>query len=644
MHRANLTWILVVMVLKPCQPLETDTSTPVLFTLAGRAALKTSYAHLVIPLHLPAIKESFDRFEDLEKAMNQLTSGTDSMSKHKNEEVRNLKGKLNILHHLALQKSKDTSFDKVNDLNPFKDKLIESLGSKASEWQPPTRHRHRVRPTTASRGKRDLISAGSLFQLAGFALSLFNRKELGYIKAASESSSSNQRYVAAKAEESLLRLSNLTQYTKSVYKSMLQIVKTQTDLHREVKRLGFQDEADQMQRLFVSEFTMFMTGIQSLVEGHFSPLLVNPDLLQSSYDDIINKARAESLNPLSDDADTLFQSPTSVIGTQEGDLLIVVHIPLYSGSLMQLYRYVAAPFPLKENIVATIRHDKEYLALDPSSTIGKELSATEILKCDRINRVFHCNGENVLQKNLEQLCLYNLYNQKVEAIENLCDVEINKVASHAIQLSGNQFRILVTEPTQLTRICHDDSTTVETINGVFILTLTETCPKANTPDHVFTRNPHVVSSQEMISLPLIQKAVKWFDTIEQRFKGIELEPIFEELKFEQDGPISIQQFRHRIETDTKLFYRDVIDYIQLGLTGIASLYLTYLVAKFLRNYVFPRIPFCCKLCKKDSRVKQYRVVTRQPKQLRPNKKARNLIKDELLKVQPSAPIENINPV
>ena len=49
----------------------------------------------------------------------------------------------------------------------------------------------------------------------------------------------------------------------------------------------------------------------------------------------------------------------------------------------------------------------------------------------------------------------------VETIENLCDVEINKVTSHAIQLSGSQFRIPVTEPMQLTRICHNGSTKVE---------------------------------------------------------------------------------------------------------------------------------------------------------------------------------------
>ena len=159
-----------------------------------------------------------------------------------------------------------------------------------------------------------MVSVRTLFQLAGFALSLFNIKELVSIKAASEDSENHQRYVAAKAEESLLRLSNLTLYTKTVYESMLQIVKTQTDLHREIKLVGLQDKVDQMRRLFISEFTMFMTGIQSLIEGHFSPLLVNPDLLQSTYDDIVNKARVEWLNPLSNDADTLFQSPTSVIG------------------------------------------------------------------------------------------------------------------------------------------------------------------------------------------------------------------------------------------------------------------------------------------------------------------------------------------
>ena len=208
--------------------------------------------------------------------------------------------------------------------------------------------------------------------------------------------------------------------------------------------------------------------------------------------------------------DIIFQSPTSVVGTEEGDLFIVIPVPLYSSSLMRMYRYVSAPFPLREDIVTTIKHNKDYLALGPSGTIGKELTSTEILKCDRINRIYHYTGENVHQKNLDDLCLYNLFNQWDDQIENLCHVKIYKVRSHVIQLS---FEYWSWNPTQLTKVCLDGNTQVETIEGVYILTLSDDCPKANTPDHIFTRNPHVVSSQQPISLPLIETAAEWLDTI-----------------------------------------------------------------------------------------------------------------------------------
>ena len=452
--------------------------------------------------------------------------------------------------------------------------------------------------------------------------------------------------MVAQAQETLMRLSNLTEYTQRIHQHLLGIAKTQTDLYEADKREGIANEVSQMKRMFISEFSLFLTGFQSLIEGRFSPLLVNPDLLQSTYNDIVTKARQEHLHPISEDADIIFQSPTSVVGTGDKDLMIIIHIPLYSGSLMRLYRYVSAPFPLREDIVATIRHDKSYLALDPSSTIGKELSSTEVLACDQINRVYHCTGENVLQKNLDDLCLYNLFNQRVDRIEDLCRVEIDKVKSHAIQLSGNQFRILASEPTQLTKICLDGKTEVKTIKGVHILTLSDTCPKANTPDHIFIRNPHVVSSQQLISLPNVQTASSWFDKIGNSLAGIDLDPILTEAKSYIEGPISIDVFRKQKETKTTRFYKDIIDYIQLALTAVAVTYVIYLFLKLLRNKVFTRIPWCCTWCKKDGNVKHYTVVPRfSEKPIKPNSKARNLLKEKYVKAQPSAPNSaNISPV
>ena len=171
------------------------------------------------------------------------------------------------------------------------------------------------------------------------------------------------------------------------------------------------------------------------------------------------------------------------------------------------------------------------------------------------------------------------------------------------------------------------------------------CQKANTPDHIFTHNPHVVSSQQLIALSLILRAARWFNNIEQWFWRIDLKPIFDKLCFKQEGPISIQQFWHRIETDTKMFYRDIIDYVQLALTGIATVYIVHLIMKILHHSVFPKISFGCTKCKRDHRIKEYTVVSRQPKPFRPSPKARNIINDELQEVQPSDPVlKKISPV
>ena len=44
MHYEKLVLFLLVLVTEDCQPLENNTSSPVLFTLTGQAALKTAYA------------------------------------------------------------------------------------------------------------------------------------------------------------------------------------------------------------------------------------------------------------------------------------------------------------------------------------------------------------------------------------------------------------------------------------------------------------------------------------------------------------------------------------------------------------------------------------------------------------------------
>ena len=216
-----------------------------------------------------------------------------------------------------------------------------------------------------------------------------------------------------------------------------------------------------------------------------------------------------------------------------------------------------------------------------------------------------------MKNNLSQLYLFNLYKQRVKEIERFCDVVISEVASHAVQLSGNQFRILVSRPTQLTIACKEGAK-VETIQGIHLLTLTEDCPKPNTLDHFLVRNPHIVSSQQLIPLPLFQDAKEWLKEINGTDENIDLQEIFKERKKDHAGHVPMDKFRYRVTHHQTIRFKSWLTYVQLALTVIGVAIIAYNLALLCLciSYVFP---FIARLLpdafrRKKDRVRQYHVI------------------------------------
>ena len=128
---------------------------------------------------------------------------------------------------------------------------------------------------------------------------------------------------------------------------------------------------------------------------------------------------------MSEDAGILFQVPTSTFVDAHGRLFAVTHLPLYAGDLLRLYRYVPAPFLLDEQKVSLeIISPAEYLALDTHGMVGKQLTASEFQLCRRLGNVYHCPNMNLVNKDLKSLCLYNIYSQTTNHIEDTCEVKV----------------------------------------------------------------------------------------------------------------------------------------------------------------------------------------------------------------------------
>ena len=188
----------------------------------GQATLQTAYGHLVVSLNIPSLKKAFDHYSDLQSAINKLVSGNTESYNHLQSELKTLRSKLDIIHHLALTKQKDSHFSGVDNLNDFKEKIIANLGTKVNQWKTSTEETATV--------------VGALIELAGFTLSIFNRHELSSIRDSVENSQTDSKYVASQVSDAFLRLDTLTEHTENVYQALINIAKTNRNLHKAHKK------------------------------------------------------------------------------------------------------------------------------------------------------------------------------------------------------------------------------------------------------------------------------------------------------------------------------------------------------------------------------------------------------------------------
>ncbi|CAB4024052.1 Hypothetical predicted protein [Paramuricea clavata] len=556
----------------------------VLFTKMGKTAVQTSFGHMVVELPINDVYEAFEDLSDLTNAVVKKAHG------QKTEQIRlelyqmkRLLSKVQLVWSLASQKTREYTPFELDHSNVFNDTLW-SMDSRSD---------------AAARGKRNAIvnkiaATTGILNLAAFGLSLYNRNQLGKIFKAVKENKHSQYLVAEQVDTNQLRIFNATVHIDNVERAMRERIQILADVTAEGVAKTLLQDVRILQTNFKTELTDFINALVALTDHRFSPMLVDPEKLEINYQKLLRKARDHDLKPLTEDAGLLFQSVTNVITSTEGRLYAVVHIPLYKGDLMTLYRYVPAPFFIHGNIAVKIAADYQYIALNPAGTMAKQLTAADLQNCKEINHIYHCPRENVINKNLKDLCLYNLYHQNVDKIEDTCTVQVFNLKSHAVQLSGNEFRILSTEPVQLVQDCGPyQDPTVTTIQGVHILKLTTECPTANTPTHLFTTNPQVVEYQDILSLPLITKADSWLKETINEEKASKLNEIIENWKTTSIQPIPIHALRSQLKNYEWNKMINVITHVQYGITMFCTLALAYVgvqhFCKLSNNYCMRHI-------------------------------------------------------
>jgi hypothetical protein len=333
--------------------------------------------------------------------------------------------------------------------------------------------------------------------LAAFGLSIFNTAEIAQIHSLVNKQQKEINTVIKVIQEDELIVANNTRNLKLLAENVLSLAESELEQRAYV---NWQETEVQLLTLvtrYELEIERYTTVIVNLVHGKFSPELVDFSLLRNKFDEFLEIAKGKGLRTILKDFKQLFQCRITAI-TSGNNLAVMVHVPLVNGARLDVFKLVPIPSRMNGTLVSVLS-EKDVLALNPSKTLLKELSQTELSECSLFNTEYLCPLKNVMTKDLSG-CLFSLWNNNMAMVQSACDLKFEKLREVALQINSNTFHLLFPKPTSVITRCTNGTETKSVLSDSVSVTIEPGCSLI-TPSHFLETAPTITYKARVIPMP-----------------------------------------------------------------------------------------------------------------------------------------------
>jgi len=138
-------------------------------------------------------------------------------------------------------------------------------------------------------------------------------------------------------------------------------------------------------------------------------------------------------------------------------LNLILHIPIApANSIMRLFKLHPFPLPFANDtfLIPDVRND--VLAVSNTNVrFSSQMSSLELQSCSRVNKIYLCERNGVMNKFPEDTCLGALYHQKFDLAKSICQFHVEPAREFIYQLLNNWFLIYVMAPVTVPVTCQD---------------------------------------------------------------------------------------------------------------------------------------------------------------------------------------------
>ena len=335
----------------------------------------------------------------------------------------------------------------------------------------------------------------------------------------------------------------------------------------------FSAELSNIETHLRNRITYATHAIQAAQNRRLAIDFMKPEKLKALYEKLVKQARTMGQQLLTNQPSDLFQLETSYF-FDGNNIHLLLHVPtIPTTSKMRLLKLHPFPLPLNENFTITPDVDNDILAVSPGfDRQSSHLTAIDLLGCHAVNKVYLCERNGVLSKELNNSCLGALYLQDYTIAKELCDFKIMPVQEVVRQLLDNWFIVYSPIPQTAFISCHN-GTQLETYikTGVNKIHLSPGC----------TTNllEHRLHADGSVQLPTDFTDFEWNWNIahELQMQPDNIDELIKELQFAGIENPSLKDLSHlKIKKSSKLrflwyFLSFIFSCVALGLVIILIL-------------------------------------------------------------------------
>lgn len=236
------------------------------------------------------------------------------------------------------------------------------------------------------------------------------------------------------------------------------------------------------------EFQLFGTGLLDLLNGKFSPLLVNKKNLLDTFSKFRTKIEREGFHLVYDFPSSIFKADISYV-SKNNIIDVFIHCPIQRSNPLALYQYLPLPILLENSQQGPLmfiepRNGNDLLMLDSETHRGTELKSSSLTGCHTAalatGNIYMCGDRvaPILKRDTTKSCLGLLFTGTIdqEKLLGTCDVVFSSENTYAHQIDKKTFVVYSKEIMKLAIFCDKSrKTNITSIQGLHVITVNPGC-------------------------------------------------------------------------------------------------------------------------------------------------------------------------